>query len=166
MPKRRAPVRRKRRYNLRLIKATWPYTVQDVAALLGVNKNAVGLWMRTGLQADRQQRPFLIRGDELVRFLDARQRKRRTKCGLAQFFCFKCRAARDAAGGQASVQTLSPGRFMVQAVCDHCGTRMNKIPGARKLQQMRSHLTITRQEGEHIIECSKPSVNGDLETQS
>ncbi len=166
MSRRPAPVRRNRRYNLRLIKATWPYTVQDIATLLGIHKNAVSRWMREGLQADRQQRPFLIRGDELARFLDARQKKRRTKCGIAQFYCFKCRAARDASSRRATLQTQRSGKVWLKAICDHCGTRMNKVLGLIKLQQIRSHLIISKPESEHIIECGEASVNGDLETQS
>jgi hypothetical protein len=57
--------RRKRRYNLPRIKATWPYTVQEVAELLCVHKNAVLRWLNDGLTEDRSQRPFLIRGTEL-----------------------------------------------------------------------------------------------------
>jgi hypothetical protein len=67
-------VRRKRRYNVRRIKATWPYSVQEIATLFGIHKNAVLRWLKEGLQADRGQRPFLIRGDELTRFLTARQK--------------------------------------------------------------------------------------------
>ena len=54
--------RRKHRYNLRLIKATWPYTVQEIAELFGVHKNAVLGWLKAGLKSDRSQRPFLVRG--------------------------------------------------------------------------------------------------------
>ncbi len=166
MSTRSAPVRRNRRYNLRLIKATWPYTVQDVATLLGVHKNAVGRWMREGLQADRLQRPFLIRGDELARFLDAKQKKRRTKCGIAQFYCFKCRDARNASGGRATLDSQICDKVQLKAICDHCGTRMNKVLGTRRLQQIRSHLIISTPESEHIIECSGASMNGVLEKQS
>lgn len=166
MSMRPTPVRRSRRYNLRLIKATWPYTVQDIATLLGVHKNAIGRWMREGLRADRQQRPFLIRGDELARFLDARQKRRRTKCGVAQFYCFKCRAARDAASRRATLETQRSGKAWLKAICDHCGTRMNKVLGLRRLLQIRSHLIISKPVSEHIIECGEAVVNGDLETQS
>lgn len=165
MSRRPAPVRRSRRYNLRLIKATWPYTVQDIATLLGVHKNAVGRWMREGLKADRLQRPFLIRGDELARFLDARQKKRRTKCGIDQFYCFKCRGARDASSRRATLVSQRSGKVWLKAICDHCGTRMNKVLGARRLQQSRSHLIICKPESEHRIECGEASVNSDLETQ-
>ena len=166
MPKPRKPGLRGRKYNLRRIKATWPYTIQDVASLLDVHKNAVGHWLRKGLHANRQQRPFLIRGDELIRFLSARRKNRRTKCSLIQLYCFKCRAARNPAAGRADLCVLPIRRFRLSALCSDCGTRMNKILGIKRLQQIQSGLFIVELQGDHLIECSEPSVNGDLEMQS
>jgi hypothetical protein len=87
--------RRKRRYNIRLIKATWPYSVQEIAELFGIHKNAVLRWLTAGLRANRDQRPFLIRGDELTRFLAIRQAEKRRKCAFTEFYCLKCRAPRE-----------------------------------------------------------------------
>jgi hypothetical protein len=72
----RVAARRKRTYNVRRIKATWPYTVQEIAELFRIHKNAVLHWLKDGLQANKDQRPFLIRGEELIRFLNARQTAR------------------------------------------------------------------------------------------
>src|SRR3954466_4602648 len=91
--------RRKRRYNVRRIRATWPYSVQEIAALLGIHKNAVLRWLGSGLSADRSHKPFLVRGDELIRFLKQRQQANRRKCGSEEFFCFRCRVPREACLG-------------------------------------------------------------------
>jgi len=37
--------RKKRRYNVRRIKATWPYRVEEIADLFGIHKNAVLRWL-------------------------------------------------------------------------------------------------------------------------
>src|SRR5262245_36614671 len=84
-------VRHKRTYNARRVKATWPYTVQEIAELFGIHKNAVLRWLQKGLEANKDQRPFLIRGEELIRFLNARQSRKRCKCAITEFYCFKCR---------------------------------------------------------------------------
>src|ERR1051325_2485596 len=102
-PGRPRGVPKKRRYNLRRVKATWPYTTQEIAELFGIRKNAVRRWLKHGLIADMTSRPFLIRGDELVRFLRARQCAVRHKCRPNQFFCFKCRRPREAFLGIADV---------------------------------------------------------------
>jgi predicted DNA-binding protein YlxM (UPF0122 family) len=53
--------RRKRIYNVGRIKATWPYSVQEIAELFGIHKNAVLRWIKDGMQANKDQRPFLTR---------------------------------------------------------------------------------------------------------
>ncbi len=95
--------RRRRTYNVRLIKATWPYSVQEIAALFSLHKNAVLRWVKEGLQVNGDRRPYLIRGNELTRFLTARQKGRKRKCSTKEFHCFKCRAPRAAYLGIADI---------------------------------------------------------------
>jgi excisionase family DNA binding protein len=157
------PARRKRRYNTRRIKATWPYTVQEIAALLGVHKNAALRWLKEGLRADRSQRPFLIRGDELARFLNERQIGKRHTCAPDEFFCFKCRAPRKAALGMADIVIESPTRFRIKALCNVCDTPINKVQGVRDLAQIKTRFVFLQLTGEHLLECPASSVNSVLE---
>jgi hypothetical protein len=158
-----SPPRRKRRYNIRLIKATWPYTVQEIAELFGIHKNAVLRWLKGGLQTDRSQRPFLIRGDELARFLKQRQDGNRRKCGPGEFFCFKCRTVREACLGMADIAIESPTRFRIKALCGVCDTPINKVQSVRDLEKIRSRFHVQQLTGEHILESAAPSPNSDLE---
>jgi hypothetical protein len=146
------PFRRRRRYNVRLLKATWPYTVQEIGELFGIHKNAVLRWLRQGLQADRSQRPFLIRGDELARFLGQRQNGKHRKCGPGQFFCFKCRALREACLGMADVVIESPTRFRIKALCRVCDTPINKVQSIRDLQKIQNTFHVQQLTGEHLLE--------------
>jgi excisionase family DNA binding protein len=155
--------KRKRTYNVRLIKATWPYTVQEIAALLKVHKNAVLRWLKQGLQANRDKRPFLIRGDELIRFLTARKQSKKRKCKLTEFFCFKCRSQREAHLGIADVEIESPNRFRVKAHCAVCGAPMNKMQGIKTLLKIQTVFHVQQLAGQHLIECISTSVNSDLE---
>ena len=136
------PVRRKRRYNVRLIKATWPYSVQEVAELFGVHKNAVLRWLREGLLADRDRRPFLIRGDELARFLRGRQADKRQKCTATQFYCFKCRSPREAYLGIVDVVIETPSRLRLKALCSVCDTSVNKVQSVRDMEKIRSRFNV------------------------
>jgi hypothetical protein len=156
-------VRRKRTYNVRLIKATWPYSVQEIAALFGVHKNAVLRWLKEGLRADREKRPFLIRGDELIRFLTARQRSRKHNCRLTEFFCLRCRAPREAYLGIADIAFENSTRFRVKALCAVCSTSVNKVQSIRNLQKVKNSFHVQQLTGEHMMACVDPSVNSDLE---
>jgi hypothetical protein len=159
-----ATPKRKRTYNIRRIKATWPYSVQEIAELFGIHKNAVLRWLQDGLQANRDQRPFLIRGAELARFLTARQISKRRKCSTTEFYCFKCRDAREAYLRIADVAIESPTRLRVKALCAVCSTPINKVQSIRDLEKIQIHFHVQQLKGEHILERTPPSLNCDLET--
>ena len=155
--------KRKRTYNLRLIKATWPYSVREIADLYDVHKNLVLRWLKEGLQANRDKRPPLVRGDELARFLSVRQQSRKRKCAATEFFCFKCRAPREAYLGIADVVIESPSRFRLKAICTVCSTAVNKMQGIEKLQKIQNTFHVRQLVEQHILECTNPSLNSDLE---
>ena len=115
-------------------KATWPYSVQEIAELLYSQKRRAR-WLQDGLQA-RDQRPFLIRGAELARFLTARQTSKRRKCSTTEFYCFKCRDAREAYLRIADVAIESPTRLRVKALCAVCSTPINKVQSIRDLEKI------------------------------
>lgn len=156
-------MKKKRTYNTRLIKATWPYTVQEIAAIFKVHKNAPLRWLKEGLHAIDNSRPILIRGDELIRFLNARQKSRKRTCKLGEFFCFKCRAIREAYLSIADIVIESPSRLRVKAICTECSTPISKVQSIKKLPEIQNCFHIQQLEGQHIIELDEPSVNSDLE---
>ncbi len=158
-----SPPRKKRRYNVRRVKATWPYTVQEIADLFGIHKNAVLRWLREGLCADRSQRPFLIRGDELARFLNERQNGKRRRCAPGEFFCFRCRVPREACLGMADIAIESPTRLRIKALCAVCETPVNKVQSVRDLAKIKTCFDSVQLTGEHLLECAAPSVNSYLE---
>ena len=154
---------KRKRYNTRLIKTTWPYTVQEIALLFHVHKNAVLRWIKEGLHADKIRNEYLIRGDGLLRFLSDRQQKKKHKCATNEFFCFKCRGPRRAYLDIADVVIISPNRFRLKGLCAECGTPVNKAQGIRNLQKIQNRFHIQKMEGQHIIERPDPIVNSDME---
>lgn len=154
--------RRKRRYNLRRIRATWPYSVQEIAALLGIHKNAVLRWLGGGLSADRSRKPFLIRGDELIRFLRQRQDGKHCKCRPEEFFCFRCRVPREACLGIVDIVIESPTRLRLKALCAVCETDVNKVQSVRELAKIQERFHVQKLAGEHLLDCPSASVNCDL----
>lgn len=159
-------MKKKRHYNTRLIKATWPYTVQEIAALLDVHKNAPLRWLKEGLQVNGDGRPYLIRGDELSRFLTARQQSKKSTCKPGEFFCFKCRAAREAGLNIVDIVIESPSRLRVKGICTVCSTPVSKVQGIKKLPEIQNSFHVQQLQGQHIIERDEPSVNSDLEVKT
>jgi hypothetical protein len=155
---------RKRTYNVRLVKRTWPYSVQEVADLFGVHKNAVLRWLSEGLHADQSSRPFLIRGSELARFLTDRQYRKRRRCTETEFFCFRCRAPREAYLGIADIAVESPTRLRVMALCGECGTKVSKVQRGAELAAIERRFHVQELTGKHLLVRPEPSLNSDLET--
>jgi len=149
---------------VRLIKATWPYTVQEIVELFDLHKNAVLRWLKEGLHADRSQRPYLIRGDELTRFLNQRRDGKRQQCTPGEFFCFKCRVPREPYLGIADIAIESPTRFRIKALCSVCDTSVNKVQNVRNLPKIKTLFNIQQLTGEHLLECTALRPNSDLET--
>lgn len=151
----------KRNYNTRLIKATWPYSVEEIATLFGLHKNAVLGWLKEGLQADMTHRPYLVRGTELSRFLNDRQKTKKRKCAFEEFFCFKCRSPRQAYEGIADLKAESLHRCRIKVICAVCSTSMSKIQNIANLPKIEACFHIQQREAWHIIDGFNPSVNSD-----
>lgn len=143
--------RSRRTYNLRRIKATFAYAIPEVAALLGVHKNAVIQWGKQGLTIDRSGRPHLVRGSDLQRFLETRQRSRKHRCRAEEFYCFKCRAPREAALGIADLAILSPTRMRLSAICASCESRINKVQAVRDLPKVAKAFHLQELRGRHLL---------------
>jgi hypothetical protein len=159
-------VKKKRTYNTRLVKATWPYTVQEIATLFGVHKNAPLRWLKEGLHANPDGRPYLIRGEELIRFLNERQQNKRYTCRPDEFFCFKCRVPRRAFEDIVDIAFESLTKMRVKGICTECITPVSKVQGVRKLHEIRKRFHVQKLEGQHMRECIEFSVNSDLEEET
>jgi len=67
--------------NPNLVKIHLNYTVEDIAALFGVHKNTVRIWVKkNGLPVCDDRKPMLILGSELKAFLRQKKAKGKQKC--------------------------------------------------------------------------------------
>jgi predicted transcriptional regulator len=128
---------RKRRPNYRLVKIHRSYTVEEIARLFGIHKNTVRAWVRAGLPTSDSKRPMLILGVELADFLQARRTKHKQPCKPGEFYCFRCRAPREAAGGMADCLPVTDKIGHLQAICPACECIMNRRVSMAKLTQIR-----------------------------
>jgi len=114
-------------YNLRRIRQDYTYTTQEVAETLGTCEHTVLRWLKEGLQALPDTRPYLFHSSELLRFLSRRQAKRKTPCQAHEMYCLKCRSPRQVAAGGVGNQLLPNNSMRLTGPCQVCGTRINKL---------------------------------------
>lgn len=136
-----SPVRRGQP-DLRRIKQKHSYTVPDISASLGVTVGTVRRWIANGLPTIDDERPRLVHGSALRKWLVDRRKTRRTKCGPRQMYCFKCRDARDMLPGSAVTTHRNDKLASIEALCVACGSKMfrqcSKVNAAKWLQFSRA----------------------------
>lgn len=132
-----------KRPSWRGIKIHRSYTIDEAARALRVAKGTVQRWLKIeGLLAMKDQRPFLIHGQDLIEFLK-RDKRSGKKCKLQEAYCFSCREPREPAGGMADLVSISDKIGDLQALCSHCGGMMHKRVSMRLQGQLGTLLDLT-----------------------
>ncbi len=140
----RSPVtRRNYTYNLRLIRRTMPYSIQEVADLYHLHPNAVRRWLKDGLKVTEKVRPYLIYGGDLIDFLGNRQRRRKRPSEAGQMYCCRCRASRRPAAQSVSIELLNLRQLIVRGRCELCETRMQTFGASTRVDELAAEFAAT-----------------------
>lgn len=151
-----------RQPNPRLAKIHRSYSVEEVSRLVGVHKHTVRAWLRQGLQAIDGQRPTVIRGLELRRFLTDRRARAKRPSGPGRIYCLPCRAPKVPAGNMAECLVTTDTAGTLQGICPGCNRMIYRRVNPRKLNAVRGDLDITvTLAGTRIEETAQPNVNCD-----
>jgi hypothetical protein len=148
--------------NPRLTKIHRSYSVEEVSRLLAVHKNTVRNWLREGLASIDDQRPIVVAGLELRRFLTERRTRTKQVCGPGRIFCLPCRAPKIPAGNMAECIVASITAGSLQGICPDCDRMIYRRVNLQKLEAIRGDLDITVTQGGRRLEgTTKPNVNCD-----
>jgi hypothetical protein len=148
--------------NPRLAKIHRSYSVEEVSRLFTIHKNTVRNWLGQGLTPIDRQRPTVIRGVELRRFLTDRRAGSKQTCGPGRIFCLPCRAPKGPAGNMAECVAVSETTGTLRGVCPDCERMIYRRVNPQKLDAVRGDLDITvTQARPRIDETTKPNVNCD-----
>ena len=153
--------RKRRKYNTRLVRQEYSYSIPEIAKLFGVHKNAVGQWLKSGLRPIDCSRPILVHGSALISFINNRQAARRAACQPNELYCFRCRAPRNAKDNKVSVDRHSTKVLQLLAQCCVCGLRMSKSISVKQLPIYQQVFECPTPASLHINETLKPSDNRD-----
>ena len=148
--------------NPRLAKIYRSYSVEEVSQLFRVHKNTVRNWLRQGLTAIDEQRPIIIRGMELRRFLTDRRTRAKQTCGPGRMYCLPCRAPKVPAGNMAECIQTGESTGTLQGICPDCDRMIYRRVNPLKLGAVRGDLDVTvTQARPRIGERAVLSVNCD-----
>jgi hypothetical protein len=151
-----------RRIDPRVAKLHRSYTVEAVARLFRCHRNTVRSWLRSGLQANDDKRPILIRGAELRRFLGERRAKARRPTPPGMIYCVKCRDPRRPAGDTVDYLPRTASSGNLEGICPECMTMIYRSASLAKLEEILAGLDVTIREGDgRIRQRKEPSPNHD-----
>lgn len=153
------------RINPRLPKIHRTYNVEEAARLLGVHKNTVRTWLRSGLWPIDGKRPTLIVGAELRRFLTAQRAARKRPTPNGMIYCLGCRQPREPAGQMVdyAARTATSGDLM--GICPVCEKMLYRRIKFARLDVVRGQIEVTITQAHlRITDYATPSVNHDSDT--
>lgn len=152
-----------KRINPNLVKIHRNYTAEEAAVLLGVHKNTVRAWIKSGLPVCNTRRPTLILGDELRSYLQAKRQTHKRKCKPFELYCMRCRAPRIPAGKMVDFVALSPSTGRLVGLCPDCEGLINRYASKASLNEIQVHLEVSIPNAiGHISESNSLPVNSDF----
>lgn len=148
--------------NPRLAKIHRNYSVDEMARLFNVHKNTVRNWFKQGLGPIDGQRPTLVRGQEIRRFLGERRARAKRPTGPGHIYCLPCRAPKVPAGQMAECVKTGDTTGSLRGICPDCERMIYRMVNPQKIDAVRGDLDLTfTQAGARIVETTKPNVNCD-----
>ena len=130
----------RRKYNPRMIKRHFTYTIKEISVLFGTCEKTIQRWIaKEGLAPIvGSHNPYLIAGDTLSSFLVERKKNAETSLQPNEFYCVKCRTARK--GKLESIKVVRTatriGRDRIMGIktaeCETCTRRINRFFAYRK----------------------------------
>ena len=112
----------KRKIDARRIKIHRNYTISEAADRLGVHKNTVQHWLKSGLSHIPEPRPILILGQDLKLYLNDRRRTGRKPCPIGHLFCLRCREPRRPAAQMLDYVPITLTSGNLKGICEVCET--------------------------------------------
>lgn len=131
----------------RTLRAARSYTFEEAATALGVSKGTIRNWVNTGLPAMKAQRPYLILGEALKDYLQARTANRKETLQPGELYCLSCKASRTPMGMMVDYipQTATTARLM--GLCEACGGTCNRMISRTKIDLFREIFALAEKDG-------------------
>jgi hypothetical protein len=148
--------------NPRLAKIHRSYSVEETARLFSVHKNTVRSWLKQGLEPIDGQRPTVVRGEDVRRFLTERRARAKRPSGPGRIYCLPCRAPKVPALKMAECVATGDTTGTLQGICPDCGRMIYRRVNPQKIGAVRGDLDVTFTQAEPRLEdTTKPNVNCD-----
>ena len=161
-------MKKKRNHDIRLIKKRHSYSTAELSKKLNVHSRTIQSWRKQGMKPiETEQRNLLFMGIEVVKFLSEKQKKRKHKLEVNEFFCPKCNSPQTSTldnvrivvtNKRIGIDNLS---IHIKGICKKCNCTLTRFSSKTKL--MNSYWGLLLKEGHVRLEGNPPSaLNTDI----
>lgn len=131
-----------RRYSVRGLAKDRVYDVPTAARIIGVSVGTFRKFPARGLRVVSRTRPILIRGEDLINFLQDQANANKQPTLPHQFFCMRCNGPKEALGGLADYVSLNTKTGRLKAICSGCEGVLSKFSSPAKVDELSDKLEI------------------------
>ena len=141
----------RRTFNVQVLKKEMSYSSEEIADLFKVHIGTVYAWSREGMKKIDNNKPYLFLGRDIRDFLRERQKKRKVKCKVNEFFCFKCREPRISKNNSVVIEIHNQRQLNVKGKCIFCGCTINKRDMNSKLNWLLEIFEVQKIVNQHLL---------------
>ena len=116
----------KHQFSHRRVKRLRTYDVGEAARATNVTTATVRAWIKRGLLTVPQTRPTIIRGADLIQFLQNQKQTRKKPCGAGRIFCLSCKEPKRPAFDEIEFVLDGPKTGSLVGMCPNCSTIMRR----------------------------------------
>ncbi|RLA51508.1 MAG: DNA-binding protein [Gammaproteobacteria bacterium] len=150
-------------YNPNLVKINRSYSFEELAAVFGVHKNTVSVWVKSGLPCLNERRPFLILGVDARAYLKERRGRKKQKCKPDELFCMRCKAPTKPAESFVEYLPLSATKGRLTGFCGRCECVVNKFIRYDSLERYSVLFDLSKPKGlGRVNDSNNPLLNSDF----
>ena len=122
------------------------YTVEEVAAALGVTTATIRNYVRRGLPIMTAQRPYLISGEALRAFLQKERESRKRPLRNNELFCPSCKTGRRPYGMMVDLIAQSGKSMRLTGLCEVCEGSCQRMIGPRQIKDFATVFDVTERD--------------------
>lgn len=151
------------KYNPNRVKVNRSYTFEELAAVFGIHKNTVSMWVKNGLPCLKGRRPFLILGADARIYLKEQRENKKQACKSDELFCMRCKAPTKPAENFVEYLPLTTAKGCLTGFCHRCECVVNKFVSYASLGKYSAIFDLTKPTVlEDINDINNPPLNSDF----
>jgi len=131
-----------KKYKINAIKTRRSYSSKELAEVLNVHVQTIRSWRKSGLTPiEGCASPFLFMGEEVRRFLKARESRSSGKLESNECLCFKCKVGVVPVGVEHIDTNILIGQdiksIRIRGKCPHCGSIVNRFSSTAQIEALK-----------------------------